>query len=115
MEPVSQQAPQATVIPGADSLIGDLLDMDLGPPSFQMQQQQQQQQQAPASSGGGLDLLSEGLDSLLGGGGSGMASGTMGADMFGGSGGGSTLGGLGEIFGINPSSSIYVPPQEVCL
>ena len=31
-------APQATVIPGADSLIGDLLDMDLGPPMHQQQQ-----------------------------------------------------------------------------
>lgn len=112
LEQSSQQAPQATVIPGADSLIGDLLDMDLGgPSSFQMPQQQN-----PAPSGGGLDLLTEGLDSLLGGGGGGgMAAGTMGGDMFGGSGGGSSLGGLGEIFGINPSSSVYVPPQEVWL
>lgn len=30
-------APQSTVIPGADSLIGDLLDMDLGPPIHQQQ------------------------------------------------------------------------------
>ncbi len=58
-------APQATVIPGADSLIGDLLDMDLGPPSFQQQQFQAPQPPQPAG-GGAMDLLGEGLDSLVG-------------------------------------------------
>lgn len=112
VETVTQQAPQATVIPGADSLIGDLLDMDLGPPAFQMQQQQQQQAPPPSgSAGGGLDLLGEGLDSLLGGGGGGIPQ--QGGDLFGASAGGSTFGGLGEIFGLTPSSSFYVPPQEV--
>ena len=38
LQPEAPQAPQATVIPGADSLIGDLLDMDLGPPMVQQQQ-----------------------------------------------------------------------------
>ena len=32
-------APQSTVIPGADSLIGDLLDMDLGGPTPYQQHQ----------------------------------------------------------------------------
>ncbi|KAJ8312350.1 hypothetical protein KUTeg_009723 [Tegillarca granosa] len=57
---------QPTVIPGVDSLIGDLLDIDLGGPSMQ---QQQQMYGSPAHSqtpvqGSGLDILGEGLDSL---------------------------------------------------
>ena len=54
-------APVSTVIPGADSLIGDLLDMDLGPPMHQMPNMQQPQQQSTAA----MDLLGEGLDSLV--------------------------------------------------
>lgn len=93
-------APQATVIPGADSLIGDLLDMDLGGSAHYQQQQMYQQMPASAPMQGGIvDFLGgEGLDSLLGGGGSGMDS----------------LGGLGDIFGA-PSSNSYVPPAEVWL
>ena len=65
--PAAPAQPQATVIPGADSLIGDLLDMDLsGGPTFQPQQPQQAYQ-PPAASGGGMDLLGEGLDGLVGG------------------------------------------------
>ncbi|KAK7088489.1 AP-1 complex subunit beta-1-like isoform X2 [Littorina saxatilis] len=93
-------APQATVIPGADSLIGDLLDMDLGGPTpFQQQQMYQQMpQQSQPQQSGVVDFLGgEGLDSLLGGGG-GMDS----------------LGGLGDIFGAASSNS-YVPPAEVWL
>ncbi len=45
LQPEAPAPPQATVIPGADSLIGDLLDMDLGP---SMVQQPQQQFGAPA-------------------------------------------------------------------
>jgi hypothetical protein len=51
--------PQATVIPGADSLIGDLLDMDLGPPS------QSYGHQPPPMQSTSVDLLGEGLDSLV--------------------------------------------------
>lgn len=91
---------QPTVIPGVDSLIGDLLDIDLGGPSMQ---QQQQMYGSPAHSqtpvqGSGLDILGEGLDSLLG------------PTVA----GGDTLGGLNDIFGMSASNS-YVPPQEVWL
>lgn len=59
--------PQATVIPGVDSLIGDLLYMDLGEPSMQQQQMYPPQptSQTPVQGGGSMDLLSEGLDSLV--------------------------------------------------
>ncbi|XP_046361514.1 AP-1 complex subunit beta-1-like [Haliotis cracherodii] len=98
----SQQAaavPQATVIPGADSLIGDLLDMDLGGPTQYQQQQQQQMFTTPAQpvSTSNMDFLGEGLDSLLG------------PNL-----GGDALGGLGDIFG-SAQSQCYVPPQEVWL
>lgn len=69
--PVEQasQPPQPTVIPGADSLIGDLLDMDLGPgPSMMQQQMYPPQPVAPAPSAagaGGMDIFGEGLDNLV--------------------------------------------------
>lgn len=92
--------PAATVIPGVDSLIGDLLDMDLGGPSMQQQQQMfSGPSQTPIQSSLGMDLLGEGLDSLLGG------------PIPTGDGG---LGGLGDIFGLSQTQS-YVPPQEVWL
>ncbi|XP_041347409.1 AP-1 complex subunit beta-1-like [Gigantopelta aegis] len=97
-----QAVPQATVIPGADSLIGDLLDIDLGGPTpFQQQQQQvfTTPSAQPMQQSGGMDFLGEGLDSLLGGGGVSA---------------GDSLGGLGDIFGGIASQS-YVPPQEVWL
>ena len=56
---------QPTVIPGVDSLIGDLLDMDLGGPSMQQQQMFSGPSQTPLQSSGGMDLLGEGLDSLV--------------------------------------------------
>ena len=59
--------PAATVIPGVDSLIGDLLDMDLGGPSMQQQQMYPPQptSQTPVQGGGNMDLLGEGLDALV--------------------------------------------------
>ncbi|XP_050409879.1 AP-1 complex subunit beta-1 isoform X1 [Patella vulgata] len=96
---MQSSTPQATVIPGADSLIGDLLDMDLGGPSaYQQNQMFQTPSSQPVQTTAGIDLLGEGLDSLLGGG----------------STAGDALGGLGDIFGGAQSSS-YVPPQEVFL
>ena len=62
-QPAAPQVPQATVIPGADSLIGDLLDMDLGPP---MTQQAPYGQQPQVQTSTAMDLLGEGLDSLVG-------------------------------------------------
>jgi len=65
---VAPQPPQSTVIPGADSLIGDLLDMDLGPgPSMMQQQMYPPQPQVPAQAGGGggMDIFGEGFDNLV--------------------------------------------------
>ena len=58
-------APQVTVIPGVDSLIGDLLDMDIGPPMAQQYHQSMGPPVAAVPSAGGMDLLGEGLDSLV--------------------------------------------------
>ena len=63
----TQAIPQATVIPGADSLIGDLLDMDLGGPSMVQQQMYPPQLVAPAQPSQGLDIFGEGLDNLVSG------------------------------------------------
>ncbi|ELU04125.1 hypothetical protein CAPTEDRAFT_149233 [Capitella teleta] len=98
------QLPQATVIPGADSLIGDLLDMDLGPPT-----QAYGQHPPPMAQSAPVDLLGEGLDSLLGG----ISMPTGGNDM-GVAGAPSSVAGLGDIFGFNPVNS-YVPAQEIWL
>jgi hypothetical protein len=52
------EAPQsASVIPSQDSLIGDLLSMDINPPMIQSA--------APASNFGAVDLLGGGLDALV--------------------------------------------------
>lgn len=107
-EEMAQEVPQATVpqvtvIPGVDSLIGDLLDMDINPPMAQQQFQPSMNQ--PIGGAGVMDLLGEGLDSLLGGPQQG------GLDYIGSS---STLGGLSDIFGF-AQSSIHVPPQETWL
>jgi hypothetical protein len=58
---------QVTVIPGVDSLIGDLLDMDMGPPMSQQFNEQPSvgQQLGGVPSHGAVDLLGEGLDSLV--------------------------------------------------
>jgi hypothetical protein len=99
--------PQATVIPGVDSLTGDLLDLDLGPP---MVQSSYNQPPPPTSgSSAAMDLLGDGLDTLLGGGGG--AAQQSGLQDFGGN---SAMAGLGDIFGITTSPT-YVPPQEVWL
>ena len=58
-------APQVTVIPGVDSLIGDLLDMDIGPPMSQQYHQSMGPPVAAVPSAGAMDLLGEGLDSLV--------------------------------------------------
>jgi hypothetical protein len=97
-------APQVTVIPGVDSLIGDLLDMDIGPPMTQQFQSTVGQPLGAVPSSGAMDLLGEGLDSLLG-----PSQPVSSLDFLGASSG---LGGLSELFGQSPT---YVPPQEVWL
>lgn len=119
VQPEAPAVPQATVIPGQDSLIGDLLDMDLGPPMHQPQYQTP----APAPSGQ-FDLLGEGLDSLLGGGAPAAPPAQGGgADIFGGGSGGGVapgqpspgISGLGDIFSLTSAPASYVPPAEVWL
>lgn len=93
---VAQEVQQPTVIPGVDSLTGDLLQLDLGPPMYQQPPVATQQ---PSS----MDLLDIGLDTLLGG-----------AQQAPSDAGNSGLAGLGDIFGLGAAAS-YVPPQEVWL
>ena len=69
--PVEQapQPAQPTVIPGVDSLIGDLLDIDMGPGPSMMQQQmyppQPMAQPTSTAAGGSMDIFGEGLDNLV--------------------------------------------------
>ncbi|KAJ8678788.1 hypothetical protein QAD02_014575 [Eretmocerus hayati] len=88
----SSRQPQAQVIPAQDSLIGDLLSMDIGGPSLITPA-------APASSG--LDLLSSGLDGILGGD-SGAAQPAVSQ---------TTTGLLGDIFGFSQGTTSYVAPK----
>ncbi|XP_063388957.1 AP-1 complex subunit beta-1 [Cydia fagiglandana] len=96
-EPAEAHAPQATVIPNQESLIGDLLSMDIGAPP------------APAAPASSLDLLAGGLDVLLGGGPEPAAVGGVGGVGVGGS-----TGLLGDIFGAAAPAS-YVPPKTCWL
>ena len=100
-QPQEPQPPQPTVIPGADSLTGDLLDLNIGGPTMY----QPPQPPVGSQSTGIMDLLGDGLDNLLGG--------TQPPADAGGSGLG-TVAGLGDIFGFSASQA-YVPPQEVCI
>ncbi|XP_041971743.1 AP-1 complex subunit beta-1 isoform X2 [Aricia agestis] len=86
-------APQPTVIPNQESLIGDLLSMDIsGPP-------------APAAPASNLDLLAGGLDVLLGGPAVGGAAAAPAE-------GTSSL--LGDIFGA-PAPAAHTPPRACWL
>ncbi|XP_037068019.1 AP-1 complex subunit beta-1-like [Pollicipes pollicipes] len=100
----AEQPPQSTVIPSQDSLIGDLLSLDLNPPMAQP---------APgaASVPSNVDLLGGGLDALLGGDPAPPA-----AAPAPGLGAAPATGGLlGDIFGITPTPSNYMPPKQVWL
>ncbi|XP_061722170.1 AP-1 complex subunit beta-1 isoform X1 [Cydia pomonella] len=88
-EPSEAHAPQATVIPNQESLIGDLLSMDIGAPPA-----------PPAAPASNLDLLAGGLDVLLGGGPEPAAGGSSGL--------------LGDIFGA-AAPACYVPPKTCWL
>ncbi|KAF7269482.1 hypothetical protein GWI33_017480 [Rhynchophorus ferrugineus] len=95
----SDEAPaqEATVIPNQESLIGDLLSMDLGGPTVPSTP-------APvAAPTSNVDLLGGGLDILLGG-----------PDLTGGA-APSTTGLLGDIFGITTTPTMYTPPKALWL
>ena len=97
----------SAVIPSADSLIGDLLSIDLGggfnPP-----------QPTPAVGAGGLgDVLGGGLDSLLGdvGGAPAVSSASIPPSAA----ANNTAGLLGDIFGVTPTSAFYTLPKQCWL
>ncbi|XP_073984176.1 adaptor protein complex 1/2, beta subunit [Rhodnius prolixus] len=92
---------QPQVIPSQDSLIGDLLSMDIGGPSISsVPPATGQPPQQP------VDLL--GLDSLLGGVGDAAATNTNVSQ--------STTGLLGDIFGLGtPQMAMYCPPKALWL
>ncbi|XP_049536280.1 AP-1 complex subunit beta-1 [Anopheles darlingi] len=94
----SSSVQEATVIPNQESLIGDLLSMDIGAPAPAA---------APAPVSSNVDLLGGGLDILLGGGPNDtVGAATTGAGVSAGAAGGSAAGGLlGDIFGIGPVST----------
>lgn len=100
----SQTSNEPTVIPNQDSLIGDLLSMDIGTPAVPV---------APVVASSNVDLLGGGLDVLLGvTGGSGLGGGVS-TDLSatgGGSGGGGLL---GDIFGMGSASSTVVTIPKV--
>ena len=61
--PTETAAPQPTVIPGLDSITGDLLNLDFSaPPAAAAAPYQQPTAAAPAP---GVDLLGDGLDTLV--------------------------------------------------
>ncbi|XP_065106490.1 AP-1 complex subunit beta-1 isoform X2 [Paramisgurnus dabryanus] len=113
----SAEAPPA-VIPSQGDLLGDLLNLDLAPPTATIPSVQ------PSMQMGAMDLLGGGLDSLLGdiggspsmGAGLGVAPAVMPSAL------GSTPavgGGLGDLFdlggGVGMPSGSYVPPKAMWL
>uniref|UniRef100_A0A1B6DGS2 AP complex subunit beta n=1 Tax=Clastoptera arizonana TaxID=38151 RepID=A0A1B6DGS2_9HEMI len=86
------QSNEASVIPSQDSLIGDLLSMDISAPSMVS---------APTPA---VDLLGGGLDAFL----TNDLAPATGASQ-------STTGLLGDIFGFTPTPSMYSPPKIMWL
>nr|XP_045604641.1 AP-1 complex subunit beta-1-like isoform X6 [Procambarus clarkii] len=102
-----QQQPQQTVIPNQDSLIPDLLNMDINAPPVVPAVQS-------AFSGGTLDLLGGGLDSLLGG--AAAEVGSAPAPPVAATSTAGDTGLLGDIFGIASSSApVYSAPKQIWL
>ncbi|CAL4113881.1 unnamed protein product, partial [Meganyctiphanes norvegica] len=112
----ASQVPVATVIPSQDSLIPDLLNMDINTPAVAPQTAATGN---GAFSGGTLDLLGGGLDSLLGGGTEAAAAAAPGAvpgAAPGASPATNNAGLLGDIFGIGAATSTaFAPPKQVFL
>ncbi|XP_026313473.1 AP-1 complex subunit beta-1 isoform X1 [Hyposmocoma kahamanoa] len=87
--PDESHSSQPTVIPNQESLIGDLLSMDIGGPP------------APAAPASNIDLLAGGLDVLA-----------MGSEPTATTG---TTGLLGDIFGVSSAPASFVPPKQCWL
>lgn len=106
---------QSTVIPSADTLIGDLLSMDIGappppvPPAVAVPPVA-----AAAPPSAAIDIFGGGLDSLLGDslGGAGAAPIPAAPQPVGAT---NTTGLLGDIFGLGTTSTFYTPPKQVWL
>ncbi|KAH8039050.1 hypothetical protein HPB51_004975 [Rhipicephalus microplus] len=101
---------QSTVIPSADTLIGDLLSMDIGaPPAVPPVAAVPPTAAAPAAA---MDIFGGGLDSLLGDplGGAGAA--PIPAATPAPLGSTNTTGLLGDIFGLGTTSTFYTPPKQ---
>ncbi|XP_011255476.1 AP-1 complex subunit beta-1 isoform X3 [Camponotus floridanus] len=92
------QQPHAQVIPAQDSLIGDLLSMDIGGPQAAMATPTP----APQAAGLGLDLLGGGLDGILS-----NTDNTSAAPVV----SQSTTGLLGDIFGFSQGPVSYISPK----
>ncbi|XP_050667407.1 AP-1 complex subunit beta-1 [Leptidea sinapis] len=92
--------PPPTVIPNQESIIGDLLSMDIGAPPAPAPA-------APVAPASNLDLLAGGLDVLLGGG---ESSGAGAVPPVGG-----TAGLLGDIFGVSAPPACFTPPKQCWL
>lgn len=93
-EAAPAEAAQATVIPAADSLIGDLLSLDMNAPASNIY--------PSLSAGGNADFLGNGLDTLLSG--SEPSAPTAPA---------TSSGLLGDIFGLTSTETFYLPPKQV--
>nr|XP_029707556.1 AP-1 complex subunit beta-1-like isoform X2 [Aedes albopictus] len=89
-----EAVPEATVIPNQESLIGDLLSMDIGAPAAPA---------APVANTSNVDLLGGGLDILLGGNMSETTNNAAAPAATAAAGGAGGL--LGDIFGIGPAAS----------
>ncbi|CAG0916030.1 unnamed protein product [Notodromas monacha] len=101
-------APVSTVIPNQDSLIGDLLGLDLGAPMSGV---------AEPAPNAPVDIFGGGLDSLMGGDAFGAPAGPPAPAPSGLAGFGvpvaSASGLLGDVFGTPAVPTAYVPPKQV--
>ncbi|KAB7500218.1 AP-2 complex subunit beta [Armadillidium nasatum] len=114
-EAEEENAAAPTVIPSQDSLIPDLLNMDIGAPPMMQQPTQSSSNDNTNFSGGSLDLLGGGLDSLLGGG-TDTSVAAVGGTAVPPAGVVGNTGLLGDIFGLGTTESVcYNAPKEVWL